>query len=86
MSRKSTAFVKAPNGCKIIIDRASMTLSFEDIAKLNIFLASGEKASTPHLRKNMDRNQGHLQAMSTAELERELERRGVLETEGTDDE
>ena len=81
MSKKPTAFVRTPVGVKIIVPQASMTLTFFDITKLNLFLASGELASTPQLRRNMARNDGVLEAMSSAELENELERRGRLEPE-----
>lgn len=81
MSSKSTAFVRTPTGVKIIVPSASVTLTFLDITKLKHFMASGELASTPKLRRNMARNDGALEAMSSAELERELERRGRLEPE-----
>lgn len=81
MSSKATAFVRTPTGVKIIVPNASITLTFFDITKLKHFMASGELASTPKLRRNMARNDGALEAMSSAELERELERRGRLEPE-----
>lgn len=75
MTANKTAFVRTPNGVKVIVQKASVTLSFVDIGELNNFVASGAAANTPSLLRNIQRNAGHLEAMSTAELQRELERR-----------
>lgn len=76
--KKPAAFVRTPHGVKIIIPKASVTLTFVEIGNLNSFIASGEKASNSALRRSIERNSGHLEAMTTAALENELERRAAL--------
>ncbi len=78
MNKKPTAFVRTAHGVKIIVHKASVTLTFAEIGAMNNFIASGDIASNSALRRNIQRNSGHLEAMTTAALENELERRAAL--------
>lgn len=75
---KDIGFQRTPNGVRVVADKFTVHLTYEEMERLRTFTMSGANASTAALRKAMNRREGNLQAFRTAELEKELERRGVL--------
>lgn len=86
-NNKRTEFVRTPNGCKVITQKASVTLTDDEISRLNVFLSSGRHASSPHIEKNID--MATLRRVPLRALEDELDRRDRIREErresGADD-
>ena len=79
MSHKNVGFLRTPNGVKAMGGKYSVHLTYDEIASLNAFIASGKRASTPGLQKNFER--ASLRAARLEELEAELDRRAKLRDE-----
>lgn len=75
MSAKPTAFIRTPNGIRIVGQQATFHLTYGELHRLNGFVASGSIASTAALRRNQDKKAATVTGASTEDLERELARR-----------
>lgn len=75
---RDIGFQRTPNGVRVVADKFTVHLTYEEMDRLRTFTMSGANASTAALRKAMNRREGNLQSFRTTELEKELERRGVL--------
>lgn len=76
MGSKRTEFIRTPEGVKVVGNRFSIHLSFEEITRLNGFVYSGSRVSSTNIEKNIDRSA--LRRVHIHELENELDRRAVL--------
>lgn len=76
MSNKNVGFLRTPNGVKLIHGKFSCHITYDEIAQLNAFVASGARASSDKLQQNFER--ASLRSVKTDELERELERRAEV--------
>jgi hypothetical protein len=82
MSNRDVGFLRTPAGIKVIGGKYSVHLTYDEIAQLNVFIASGARASSAKLQKNYER--ASLRAAPLAELQAELERRASLNDNDND--
>ena len=87
-TNRQVGFLRTTAGIKLMGGKYSIHLSYEEIAELNAFSASGARASSPKIELNWVR--ASLRATSLRELQAELDRRTTAEPyamrESADDE
>ncbi|BBY41804.1 hypothetical protein [Mycolicibacterium celeriflavum] len=75
-NKKRLEFLRTKDGVKLMGWTFSLHVSYDEILRLNEFVASGERATTPKLENQWDRST--LRRAPQRELEMELDRRQRL--------